>query len=168
MQNRRILACVLSFVVLGVISCLTGCAARDKNSTGHTLRAERGQDDPRERTQLSYGTVTSRVQKGVTTQAEILDLFGGPNITTFDSEGDESWVYEVASSSSTVSASDASAVRAENFVVFFGIGVAGRGNAEVNRTHATRTEHSIRTLTVIIKFNADKTVKEYSARASYF
>ena len=43
---------------------------------------------------LSYGMVTSKVEKNVTTQEEILKLFGAPNITTIDSNGDETWVYE--------------------------------------------------------------------------
>ena len=43
---------------------------------------------------LSYGTVTATVKKNVTTQAELIDMFGGPNISTTDKDGTESWVYE--------------------------------------------------------------------------
>jgi len=43
---------------------------------------------------LGYGTVTSTVRKGVTTQAELVELFGSPNIATTDANGVETWVYE--------------------------------------------------------------------------
>ena len=43
---------------------------------------------------LSYGTVTAQVQKGKTTQIDLLQAFSGPNISTTDREGVETWVYE--------------------------------------------------------------------------
>src|SRR5262245_29819907 len=50
--------------------------------------------EPPQQSALSYGLVTSQVRKGVTTQLELVQLFGSPNISTFDSAGIESWVYE--------------------------------------------------------------------------
>ena len=38
---------------------------------------------------LSYGTVTAQVQKGKTTQIDLLQAFGGPNISTTDRDGVE-------------------------------------------------------------------------------
>src|SRR5262249_46872385 len=35
---------------------------------------------------LSYGTATGLVKKGVTTQQELLEMFGGPNVMTTDKE----------------------------------------------------------------------------------
>ncbi|MCC7284577.1 MAG: hypothetical protein IT503_00205, partial [Burkholderiaceae bacterium] len=43
---------------------------------------------------MSYGTVTSQVVKGKTTQLDLLQLFGGPSIATTDRDGVETWVYE--------------------------------------------------------------------------
>lgn len=114
---------------------------------------------------ISYGLVTSKVKKGITTQQEILELFGGPNITTLTSEGQESWVYEYTATSSETKETSISA--AKQFDIFFGLGLYSsrtKGEEEKSITVA----RSIKTLTVIIKFNQDKTVAEYSTRATYF
>lgn len=89
---------------------------------------------------LSYGAITARVKEGITTQADLVSLFGGPNIATLDSDGTETWVYERTTSETSTSGQET----------------------------GTTVTHSISTLTVIIKFNPDKTVREYSARASHF
>lgn len=121
---------------------------------------------------LSYGTVTSRVERGKTTQAELLELFGGPNISTVDAEGNETWVYERSVSQTDVSSQSQNLRGAMGLDVFFGAGAfGGRAGAsgEAGRATAqTQTTSSIRTLTVIVKFNRDRTVKDYSARASQF
>src|SRR5659263_1337 len=43
---------------------------------------------------LSYGAVTSAVVKGKTTQMDLIQWFGGPSISTVDSDGVETWLYE--------------------------------------------------------------------------
>ncbi|HYD84514.1 MAG TPA: hypothetical protein VEA63_10685, partial [Opitutus sp.] len=43
---------------------------------------------------LSYGMVTGRVVKGVTTQFDVLELFGGPSTMTTDKDGSEVWMYD--------------------------------------------------------------------------
>src|SRR5918993_276577 len=121
---------------------------------------------------LSYGTVTSMVKKNVTTQAELIDLFGGPNISTTDKDGTETWVYErTASMSDTAGSADQ-----KNFAAFFGAGGTiggatvggGASGGAAKQNNQQRAVNSVRTLTVVVKFNPDKSVKDYSARASYF
>ena len=51
--------------------------------------------EPEQPSALSYGMVTSQVRKGVTTQLELVQLFGSPNISTYDSAGVESWVWRL-------------------------------------------------------------------------
>lgn len=117
---------------------------------------------------LSYGAITATVKKGITTQADLIGLFGGPNITTLDSDGSETWVYErTASETSTSSQADV-AVQARNLDVFFGLGFVGKGTVAAQSSGRATVTRSIKSLTVIIKFNQDKTVKDFSARASYF
>lgn len=121
---------------------------------------------------LSYGTVTAMVKKNVTTQAELLDLFGGPNISTTDKDGVETWVYERTSSVTDQAGSQQS----DQMSAFFGAGGGGAGvvagggvaGSKSNTNNQNRTVNSIRTLTIVVKFNTDKTVKDYTARASYF
>jgi outer membrane protein assembly factor BamE (lipoprotein component of BamABCDE complex) len=146
--------CLAYWVLVGIT--IAGCAAKEPPTpppTPPTARAP--QADP-----VSYGGVTANVRKGVTTQSDLLHLFGGPNIATTDSDGTETWVYErSASESETItqskdeSAKQSSAGDVQKLKEFFG---------------GTRTTHSIRTVTVIIKFNQNKTVRDFSVRASTF
>src|SRR3989338_5125782 len=43
---------------------------------------------------LTYGMVTKSIIKGQTTQGEIIQLFGSPNITTVAKDGSEVWTYD--------------------------------------------------------------------------
>jgi len=186
-------------VALGAIAVLVllgGCASRPQPSppalpsvpapSAPPAPAEPARTEPPSR--LSYGAITSTVKVGTTTQLDLLELFGGPNIATLDSDGMETWVYERTASETTSTtqheATSATQVartvteEAKRLDLFFGLGFfgtglgKGTGEQRVESTERTRASHSIshsiRTLTVIVKFNKDKTVKEYSARASYF
>ncbi len=130
---------------------------------------------------LSYGMVTGRVQKGVTTQNDIIELFGGPNTMTTDKDGTEVWMYDKTTSttSSTQSASGAQAdnsearVMAEYLGIPFLAGVGGVNastqsqSAQVSQAQGSVT-NSVKNITFIIKFNPDKTVKDYAVRQSSY
>jgi hypothetical protein len=117
---------------------------------------------------LSYGTVTSQVVKGKTTQADLLQLFGGPNITTTDNDGVETWVYERSVTQTDAASRDQSWQAAANLSVFFGHGSGGVQAGGGQNAAASSTTTSFRSLTVVVKFSGDKTVKDYSVRASQF
>ena len=117
---------------------------------------------------LSYGTVTSQVQKGKTTQIELLQVFGGPNISTTDRDGVETWVYERTATQSDVQSNAQSAQGAASLGAFFkfvNVDVSGSTGRSSSGSSAST---SVRSLTVIVKFAADKTVADYSVRASTF
>jgi hypothetical protein len=117
---------------------------------------------------LSYGSVTSTVIRGKTTQADLLQMFGGPNISTVDSQGLETWVYERSVSQTDVSSKNQNWQAAANLGAAFGNFQAGASASGGQGSAAATTATSFRSLTVIAKFNADKTVKDYSVRASQF
>ena len=158
---------------LGVALAITlaGCGGGSKNGPPNSATPD--PDAPAARPgRLSYGTVTSQVKKGQTTQVELLDLFGGPNISTTDADGLETWVYERSASDTDVAGSS----DARNLNAFFGAG-GNIGGATVgggvaggasNTRDRSRTSNSVRNLTVIVKFNPDKTVRDYSVRQSTF
>ena len=54
-----------------------------------------------EKSNLTAGTVKKEIIKNKTTQAEVLKLFGAPNIMTMDSNGNEVWNYNKMSYSTT-------------------------------------------------------------------
>jgi hypothetical protein len=124
--------------------------------------------DPAQPSALSYGLVTSQVRKGVTTQLELVQLFGSPNISTFDSAGIESWVYERTVTQTEVQSNARTAQAAANLGVFFGNAQGGANAATGQSNAAGSTTTSIRSITVIVKFGPNKTVSDYSVRASYF
>lgn len=162
---------VAAIVALSIV----GCAASDKQTPSERVAAkvENPAAGATERpSSLSYGTVTLIVKKNQTTQMELLNLFGGPNISSTDADGSEVWVYErTTSTTDTAGAQDS-----KNLEAFFGAGgsigpaVVGGGVSGGTRSSndARRTSSSVRTLTVVVKFNADKTVKDCQTRASYF
>ena len=58
----------------------------------------------------TQGNVTLTLKKGVTTQADVVKVFGAPNIVTQDSSGNQVWIYQknnvtISSDSSGVSIS---------------------------------------------------------------
>ena len=124
--------------------------------------------EPPQQSALSYGLVTSQVRKGVTTQLELVQLFGSPNISTYDSAGIESWVYERTVTQTEVQSNAKSVQAAANLGVFFGSGDAGGGVSGARSSASGTTTTSVRSITVVVKFAPNKTVSDYSVRASYF
>ena len=50
-------------------------------------------DQSAQQSNLTHGNVKSQITKGQTTQAEILQIFGAPNITTKNKNQQEVWNY---------------------------------------------------------------------------
>ena len=158
---------LLGFVVL--LFSLGGCSQSSQQTSTQanaSLSSKRAQTESP--SPLSYGSITSTVKKGTTTQSDLLSMFGGPNISTIDSDGNETWIYEKTTSETTTNSQSSINAKAERLDVFFGLGFIHKGKGEGNVKSNTTVSSSIKSLTVIIKFNQDKTVKDYSARASYF
>ena len=101
-----------------------------------------------EQKKLTHGAVQMHLEKGVTTQNDVLQNFGAPNITTVDADGNEVWTYQ---KNATLSRST------ESGAVFL---IGGFGSSGFQR--------SSRTMTLIIKFNSDKVVKDFNSMTSSF
>ena len=117
---------------------------------------------------LSYGTVTATVTRGKTTQTDLIQIFGGPNISTTDSDGVETWVYERSVNQTDIASKSNNWQAAANLGVAFGhvqLGASGGGGQNAS---GASTASSFRSHTAIVKFNANKTVNDYSVRASQF
>ena len=153
-----------------VLILLTACASAPSAPTGGSAVAVASPTSgaPMTASALSYGTVTSQVQKGKTTQVELLQVFGGPSISTTDRDGVETWVYERTSTQSDIQANTQSAQGSASLGAFFkyvDINVSGSTGRSSSGSSASI---SVRSLTVIVKFAPDKTVADYSVRASTF
>jgi outer membrane protein assembly factor BamE (lipoprotein component of BamABCDE complex) len=100
---------------------------------------------------LTAGVVQREIRKGMT-GGEVASVLGSPNIVTSGTGGTEVWVYD--RTFSQVEAASASTG------VWFVIGTTGQGSA------ISRSSQS--TLTVVIKFDANKTVQDVAYHQSKF
>lgn len=85
-------------------------------------------------------------------QAEVLEVFGAPNVATVDSSGQEVWTYQKYA---TVSKSNQSG--GYGTVILFGASGGSSG-----------FEQSSRTMTLIIKFDADKKISDFKSMTTNF
>lgn len=102
--------------------------------------------------ELTHGNVQMNLEVGETTQTEVLETFGAPNITSIDSSGREVWTYQ---RHATVSQSSS---RGGYWTIILA-GGSGR---------SAGAEQTMRTMTLIIKFDENKVVHEFRSRASNF
>ncbi len=100
---------------------------------------------------LTLGTIESQLHKGMS-NASVVEIFGPPNIVTTDDQHREVWVYDRIS---TIRAHTNSGGWAT--IVILGLG---------NKANTSST--SQRTLTLIVKFDSNQTVRDYSYRYSNF
>ena len=113
---------------------------------------------------LTVGMVKSHVIKGETMQYEVFQLFGAPNYTTKSKGGNEVWVYDKVS----VDAANSNimgTLNAEGTTVRGDTLIKGRLGLGGSRG---RSSASTRTLTVIIEFDENDVVKDYSWMSTAF
>lgn len=129
------------------------------------LSAVAAEGKPRdEANSLTHGMVQMTLRVGQTTQMEVLDSFGAPNITTIDGEGREVWVYD---RHATVTADSSSGFSIGMLVGAAGGDVAGGSGLGFGK-RKSKSSQSSRTMTLIIKFGPDKRVVDFRSRSSSF
>jgi len=129
---------------------MAGCSA-----THHTADVREADDLDR----VTVGTVQKEIRIGMSA-ADVAIVLGSPNIVTTDDERQETWIYDKISSDVTYSRSSGTIVG----LIFGGSG----GGAGVGSTSAGSTSSSQRTLTVVIKFDGDNFVRDFSYHTSRF
>ena len=134
----------LAISTLAITVALGGCVATAPTTP-----------EPAEKNRLTTGQVQLTLRKNETTQTEVLESFGAPNLVTTNSEGEEVWTYQ--RNATIVNANSSSAY---GTVIFFG-----------GSTRSSGLEQSSRTMTLIIKFkeiNGAKRVSSFDSRSSSF
>lgn len=113
---------------------------------------------------MTHGLVQMTMTVGETTQIEVLEAFGAPNITTIDASGQEVWTY---SKHATVSASK---TKSNSFGILFGGagGVLGGALGGGASSSNSGFEQSTRSMILIIKFNKQNVVSDFRSRTSSF
>ena len=121
-------------------------------------------DVPTSANTLTQGMVQMTLRVGETTQYQVLETFGGPNVSTLDGQGNEVWVYDRFA---TVSFNKSSGFSIGMLVGAGGGDVAGGGGFGFGSSKS-RNEQSTRSMTLIIKFGPDKRVVDFRSRSSSF
>lgn len=101
---------------------------------------------------LTHGNVQMTLKNGITTQNEVLEAFGPPNIMTLDGSGNEVWTYQ-----KQATVTKAESANSYGTIILFGGGGGTSG-----------FEQSSRTMTLIIKFDKDKKVMDFKSMATNF
>ena len=124
-----------------IILLVAGCTSTQNSATI--------QDDPN---MLTHGGVQLTLKTGETTQNEVMEAFGAPNIATIDSSGREVWTYRRHATVTRTSGSDS----------YFNILVFGTSDASREQSSSNRT------MTLIIKFDEGKVVSDFRSMSSSF
>jgi outer membrane protein assembly factor BamE (lipoprotein component of BamABCDE complex) len=112
---------------------------------------------------LTVGTVQKEIRVGMT-GAEVAAVLGSPNIVTTDEDRREVWIYDKISTTVAYSSSSGGL----SALIFgagsdVGGGVGGSGSRSAGAAASNQ-----KTLTVIIKFDADKKVRDFAYHTSSF
>lgn len=113
---------------------------------------------------LTQGMVQLTLKVAETTQTEVLEAFGAPNLTTLDASGQEVWVYD---RQATVTTSGSSGFSIGMLIGAGGGGVGGGGGLGFGSAKSKSTQTQ-RSMTLIIKFGSDKRVTDFKSRSSSF
>ncbi len=135
-------------LVIAII-LLAGCASM------HAAEVQKA----READKLTVGTVQREIRVGMS-GAQVAEVLGSPNIVTTDEKGREVWVYDRISTESVYSSGSA---------LILGIltgGSSGGGGLAGQSAGASSTTQ--KSLTVIVKFDEQKKVRDFAYRSSSF
>ena len=133
---------IVAIFIISYAAFFMGCvAARHAADTQEGLKGDK----------LTVGTVQKEIKKGMS-GAEVAAALGSPNIITTDEQGREVWIYDKISTDRVHSESSGYGT-----LILFGY----RGSSGSSST-------SQNTLTIIIKFDNDKKVRDYAYHTSRF
>ena len=145
-------------LVLTTTFSLMGCM-----SAGQHYQQTHG---PKEK-EMTVGTVQREIRKGMSA-ADVATVLGSPNIVTTDSANREVWVYDKISTDISYS-KDSSGAGLKLLIAgvsdsLFG---AGLGAGDYSRSAGSQSKTQ-RTLTVVIKYNEQKLVRDFFYHTSRF
>ena len=138
-----------SGLLIAVITMTAGCTAGTHRDEVRNDEGER----------LTVGTVQKEITMGMSA-AQVAEVLGSPNIVTTDEQRQETWIYDKISTEVAYS-------RSSGTIVGLLFGGSGGGLGAGSRS-AGASSASQQTLTVIIKFDGEDRVRDFSYRTSRF
>lgn len=133
----------ITILIFG-FSILVGCQSASEHAAD--VRKAREVDE-----KVSVGTVQREIKVGMSS-ADVVSVLGSPNMVTTDSKRRENWVYDKISTERVVSQTNSQG----NLLIISGGTLAGASST------------SQRTLTIIIKYDENSMVRDFSYRYSSF
>src|SRR4030067_863582 len=145
------------FAISVSLALMSGCMSASE----HASKVQEGLQGDR----LTVGTVQREIRIGMS-GAEVAQVLGSPNIVTTDEAGREVWIYDKIATDRVYSTSSGGIS-----ALILGGGIAGTtpiGGAVAPEysAGAGATSTSQRTLTVIIKFDKERKVRDFAYHAS--
>ena len=149
MHTNRIAA-----IVLASATALAGC----QSAPEHKAQVQDNSTD-----RVSAGKVQREIRVGMS-GAEVAQVLGSPNIVTTDEERREVWIYDKIATDRAYSTSSGGI--SALILGFGGSAAGGVGGSASSSAGAAST--SQRALTVIIKFDIEKKVRDFAYHQSTF
>lgn len=137
-----------------VLFLLSGCMA--------ATHRKAVQDDSANR--MTVGTVQKEVRVGMS-GAEVAQVLGSPNIVSTDEERREVWIYDKISTEEAYSTSSGGIASLIMISRITDVLLGGSGGMSASSGASSTSQ---RTLTVIIKFDEDKRVRDFAYHTSRF
>lgn len=156
MKFKKLLGLITPVLCIGTL--LAGCMSAAKHSESLHSSADRD---------FTLGLVQTKIFRGMS-QAEVAEALGSPNIASKDSSGDEAWIYDKIATEASYSNDQggigglAGAGGYAGSALILG-GLTGNYSSQAGAAASTQ-----KTLTVVIKFNENKQVKDFSYHSSKF
>ena len=141
---------VLSLTVLSLSGCMTASQHSAELSSPDEQR-------------LTVAAVQREIQLGMS-GAAVISTLGSPNIVSTDKDRNEVWVYDRVSTEYVYSNSGTGLI---SLIGASASSVAG-GVIPTHKQDAGASRRSQKTLTIIIKFDENKQVKDFAYHASRF
>lgn len=154
----KFLKIVPFLLALTAVFTLIGCMSANEH-----YRQTHG---PKEK-EMTVGMVQKEIRKGMSA-ADVATVLGSPNIVTNDSDNREVWIYDKISTDVSYS-KDSSGAGLKLLIAgvsdsLFG---AGLGSGNYNRSAGAQSKTQ-RTLTVVIKYDEQKRVRDFFYHTSKF
>ena len=166
-MNKKLL---ISLFVLGIMAPAFAIQESPKVSRKCRKHPEKCQVElttPIKEQQMTLGLVQRNIKVG-TSQTDVAEILGSPNIVTQDADGLETWIYDKVSSI-TAYGSSGFGVGLGGFGGGYGSGGLGGGLANVGYNKNGGINQSVqKTLTVVLKFDNNHNVSSFTYHMSAF
>ncbi len=135
---------IYSLCLFALVGCESFHQSFHQSASEHAADVSKANDNF---DRLTVGKVQREIKIGMT-NADVVQALGSPNIVTTDEQRRESWVYDKVSTNVSFSGSGE------------GVQSEGRGAGAASRNQ--------KTLTIIIKFDENKKVRDFAYHTSTF